>query len=97
MWLPAAFASTTADESFHRGDRAPWMTCPLEQCRRADADGAVVRITTRAGCAATAVFIGEQDGEAAIDNADERVRRAEIDAEDGGGFRFQVSGFSSNS
>jgi hypothetical protein len=68
------------------------MTCPLEQCRRADAHGAVVRITNGAGGATTAVFISEQDGEAAIDDADERVRRAEIDAEDGGGFRFQVSG-----
>ena len=90
--LPAAFTSPTSDEPFHRSDRAPWMMRPLAQSWCSDAHGAVVRITDGAGCAATAVFIGEQDGEAAIDNADERVRRAEIDAEDGGGFRFQVSG-----
>ena len=94
MRLPATFTAATADEALHRGDGALWMMRPLAQGGCTDTHGTVVRIANGAWCAAAAVFIGQQDRKAAIDDTDEGIRRAEIDAEDGGGwsFRFQMSG-----
>ena len=93
MRLPATFTAATADEAFDRGNGASWMMRPLAQGSRADAYEAVVRIANSTRRASAAVFISQQDREAAIDDTDERIRRAEIDAEDGGGgrFRFQDS------
>ena len=94
VWLPAAFATASADEPLHRRDRAARMQGTLPQCDVSDGDLAVFAIANRTRRAATAIFIGEQDGKAAVHHADERIRRAEVDAEDGGEgrFRFQVSG-----
>jgi hypothetical protein len=54
----------------------------------------ILAITDSAWGAAVAILISKQNGEAAVNNTDERVRGAKIHAEDerGAGFRFQVSG-----
>jgi hypothetical protein len=81
-----------ADETLHRGDGARGMQSPLPQGHGSDGDFSVLGDANGAGRAAAAVLIGQQDGKAAIDDADEGVRRAEVDAEDGGA-EFKVSGF----
>lgn len=59
------------------------MQRSLSQSGCADGNAAVLSDADSAGRAAAAVFICQQDGEAAIDDADEGVRGAEVDAKDG--------------